>query len=287
MKKRCLWGLLLIAIGILWLLAAGDMVSVVLAVLRLWPVFIVAAGITLLLKKEARVMRVVIWVLAVALVMGYGIYLGSAGRVISDGERYVIEMKDGMEHVRMEINTGTATLRTGASDSVLTQVNSDIKGLTYSYSGGRTATIVFSQERKPFGIDFGKNFFADLNKSVVWDLEVNTGAADGVLDFSGFPLGKCEINAAACDLRIIAGSLQEETNIECNSGSVNLSITIPEGTGIRIKSDALLNNINGNGITLRRVGERYESSNYDSADRIINLNVSSGVTYITVDVSEG
>jgi len=286
MKKRNLWGLLLILIGILWLLAAGDMVSVVLAVLTLWPVFFVAAGITLLLKKEARVMRVVVWVIAIALVIGYGIYLGSNSRDLTGGERYIIEMKDGMEHAKMEINTGTANLRTGASDSVLAQVNSDIKGLTYSYSGGGDS-IVFSQEGRPFAIDSGRNFFADLNKSVVWDLEFNTGTADGVLDFSGFPLGKCEISGGTCDLRIIAGSLQDATDIECNGALVNLSISIPEGTGIRIKSDALVNNISGNGITLRREGERYESSNYHSADRSINLNVNGVFTHITVDVSEG
>ncbi|HOK43176.1 MAG TPA: hypothetical protein PLD49_05880 [Thermoclostridium caenicola] len=282
-KWRSLWGLLLIAIGILWLFAAADIVSAVVAVSTLWPVFIVAAGITLLLKKEFRVMRVVVWILAFGIVIGYGIYLGNGSYdTMESGEIHVIELKDGMEYARMEINVGAVTLRTGASDSVLTQVNSDIKGLKYGYTGGRDSRIVCSQQWKPFAVDSGKNFSAVLSNSVKWNLEFNAGAADGILDFSGFPLEQCEINSGTCDLRIVAGKLQDETYIECNGGVVSLSITLPQGTGIRIRSDSLVKSINGDGITLGRDGETYESSNYSSADRIINLDISSAVTHVTV-----
>lgn len=290
-KTHVLWGVLLIVIGVLWMLVSADMVSIVRAFSTLWPVFVVAAGITFLLKKEAHTMRALVWVLAIALVIGYGIFLGTgrdsdSGSLSGDAGSHVFELEDGMKHARMEVNTGAATLRIGASDAVLAQVNSDIKGLKYDFFGGRDSRIEFSHKWKPMELDSGKNFFADLSKAIVWDLEFNSGATDGIIDFSGFPLESCEINAGTCDLRIIAGSLQDETNIECNGGTVKLSITLPEGAGIRIKCDAVVNDISGKNITLNRNGSKYESSNYHSADSVINLDVSSGAANITVNVAD-
>ena len=63
-----------------------------------------------------------------------------------------------------------------------------------------------------------------------------------------------------------------------------MSISIPEGTGIRIESNAAVNDISGNGITIENNRRYYESSNFDSADRVVYLNVNSGASNITVNV---
>ena len=287
-KTHVIWGLLLIITGIVWILASTGTIQlsidIIGAISTLWPIFIVAAGVTILLKKEAHTMRAVVWIIAAAIVIGYGIFLGSDHHGIAGGDVHVFEMRDGMEHARLEVNIGAADLRIGASDSVMARVNSDIKGLRYNYNGGRNGGIVFSQEWKPLKIDSGKNFSADLNKNIMWNLEFNMGATDGIIDFSGFPLERCKLNAGACDLRIVAGSLQDNAVIECAGGTVSISITIPEGTGIRIKSDAVVNEISGRGITLRNDGRIYESTNYESADKTISLNISSAVTKVTVNV---
>jgi len=287
-KSHVIWGLLLIIIGVLWILGSTDVLQFRMDILgslsTLWPVFIVAAGITLLLKKEARALKAVVWVIAIAIVAGYGIYLGSGGSSIAGGDVHVFEMREGMEHARLEVNTGAATLRIGASDSAMARVGSNIPGLRANFTGGRNSGIVFSQQWKPFRIDSGKDFAADLNRNLTWDLEFNTGAVEGIIDFSGFPMENCVVNAGACDLRIVAGTLQEKTTIECNGGTVSISITIPEGTGIRIKSDAVANDIGGKGITLRKDDRVYESTNYDTADRTIDLNISSAVTKVNVTV---
>ena len=255
------------------------------AIRTLWPVFIVAAGITLLLKKEAHVMKAVVWFLAIALVGGYGIYMGSAGQsLMEDGNDLVFEFKDGMDHARMEVNTGATSIRIGSTDSALAQVSSNIKGLKHNYKGGRDSTIRFYQRWEPLDLGSGRNFYANLSKDVRWDLELNTGAIDGIIDFSGFPLENCEINTGACDLRIVAGNLQDETTVKCNGGAVSMSISIPEGTGIRIESNAAVNDISGNGITIENNRRYYESSNFDSADRVVYLNVNSGTSNITVNV---
>ncbi len=286
-RSHIVWGSLLIIIGILWILASSGMVpfDIMGAIRTLWPVFIVAAGITLLLKKEDHVMKAVVWVLAIALVGGYGIYLGNAGHsLMEEGNDHVFELKDGMEHAKMEVNTGTTSIRIGSADSALARVSSNIKGLRHNYKGGRDSTIRFYQRWEPLDLGSGRNFYANLSKDVRWDLELNTGAIDGIIDFSGFPLENCEINTGTCDLRIVAGNLQDETTVKCNGGAVSMSISIPEGTGIRIVSNAAVNDIGGNGITIEKKGKYYESSNFDSADRFVYLHVNSGASNITVNV---
>lgn len=288
-RSHVILGSLLIIIGVLWILAStGTLqlnIDIIGALSTLWPVFIVAAGITLLLKKEAHGMRALVWILTIAIVCGYGIYLGSGSHNFAKGgDIHVFEMKAGMEHAKLEVNTGTATIRIGASDSALARVDSNIEGLQYSFTGGRNSGIVFSQKWKPLRNDSGKNFHADLNENVLWNLEINAGVADGIIDFSGFPLEGCEVNAGTCDMRIVAGTLQDKAYIRCTGGTASISITIPEGTGIRIKSDAVANDISGKGITIRKENGIYKSTNYDTAERTIELNISSPVTKVNVTV---
>lgn len=286
-KSHIFWGLLLIIIGILWILPSTDWVSmdIIGAVRTLWPILLVAAGITLLLKKEAHVMRAVVWVLAIALIAGYAVYLGHGDYSVVEGSD-VFELENGMEHAALTVDAGAANLRIGASDSALARVDSDINGLKHSFSAGRDSIIKYSQKWTPIGGKSGKNFSAELSKAVSWELEFNTGSTDGIIDFSDFPLERCEINTGACDLRIVAGDLQDESTIECNSGAASISITIPEGTGIRIESNAAVNDVNGNGVTLNKTGREYESSNFDSAEKVIFLYVNCGVSDITVNASE-
>lgn len=252
-KARCVWGLLLILIGVLWILTATGSVRLDLigSVKTLWPVFVIAGGITLLLNKEARVAKAVVWVLAAALICSYGLYLGNYGDLIpEDTDVNVYELKDGMESAKLELNAGAADLRIGAADSVLARVNTDIKGLSSSYRDGRESLIRYYQKWRPFDFGSGSDFYADLNGTVRWSLEFNTGSTDGIIDFSGFPLETCEISTGACDLRIVAGSMQDEASIKCNAGAVTMSISIPQGSGIRIESNAAVNEVQGNGISV-------------------------------------
>ena len=80
-KTHVIWGLLLIITGIVWILASTGTIQlsidIIGAISTLWPIFIVAAGVTILLKKEAHTMRAVVWIIAAAIVIGYGIFLGS------------------------------------------------------------------------------------------------------------------------------------------------------------------------------------------------------------------
>ena len=47
--------------------------------------------------------------------------------VLWKGNDHVFELKDGMEHAKMEVNTGTTSIRIGSADSALARVSSNIK----------------------------------------------------------------------------------------------------------------------------------------------------------------
>jgi len=286
-RNRAMWGLLLIIAGILWILVTAGSVQMDImgSVRTLWPVFVVAFGINLMMKKDARPLRTLVWILAAVVILGYALYLGAYGDSQYDGHRVdVYEYREGMEYAKLELDAGVADIRIKATDSELAKISSDINGIRSSYESGSESIIRYRQRWRPVDLNTRGHFNADLSRAVKWNLEINTGSADGIVDFSGFPMKTCEINTGVCDIRFVAGSLQDETTIRCNAGTVTISISLPEGTGIRIESNAAINDVNGNGISLIKRGRYYESTNFDSSDRVVNMYINGGTADITVNV---
>lgn len=284
-KSHALWGVLLIFIGIVWLLGSTTTVSFDLwgSLSALWPILIIAAGITLFLKKEAHWIRVILWVLVFAVIGGYGFYLGYNDTGMT-GSSNKFEMVDGMSSAKLQVSAMATTLKIGSTDTDLALINSDIRNLRYNFSGGKNSDIRYYQKMQMFGSQWGRNFTADLNSAIPWNLELSTGSADGVIDFSNTIMNSCNINAASCDISIIAGSRQDEAKITINSASSNINITIPADSGIRIQASALSNNVRGDGISLDQNGNNYESSNFNSAKEVVILEINSASSNVNVNV---
>ena len=284
-KSHALWGVLLIFVGIIWILGSTNTVSIDLmgSLFTLWPILIIAAGITLFLKKEVHWVRVILWILVFALIGGYGFYLG-LNDTGTTGSSNTFEMADSMSSAKLQVSTMAADLKIGSTDNELAKTNSDIKNLRYNFSGGRNSNIRYFQKMMLPGSQWGKNFTADLNSTIPWNLELNTGATEGVLDFSNIILNDCNINSAACDLRVVAGDRQDEAKIEINGASVEIEITIPTESGIRIQTNSVSSDVKGNGISLNRDGADYKSSNFNSAKKVIILTINGVSSNVTVNV---
>jgi hypothetical protein len=283
-KSKALWGALLIFAGIIWILESTGTFSINLggAFLTLWPILIIAAGITLFLNKEAHWPRVILWLLVFAIIGGYAFYLGYSDRETARSDN-TFDLVDGMISGRLQLDAMAADLKIDSTNKGLAQVDTNISGIKHRFSGGKSSTIFYYQNLKLGSNNKGTKFSAALSREIPWSIELNTSAVDGSIDFSDIMLESCNVNTAACDLDIIAGTRQDRAAIKINSMSVNINITIPKGVGIRIVANSMANDVSGEGI-VKKDRSRYESENFNSADKQIIMELNSMSTTVKVRV---
>ena len=290
-RSGALWGVLLIFIGIMWILGSTGKVEIDLfgSLAVLWPLFIVAAGISFFISRDAHILRAVVWVVVFCIIGGYGFYLNRSGE--SDRGQGTLpeksfEMKDSYQSGKLVVNLGAVDLDLSATDSSFAQVNTKISGIEYKLSEGFTPTLTYKQELKN-SVTGSKQFTAQLNESIPWDIEVNTGATDGILDFSELALSRCVVNTGAANLEIKVGDKQKTAKLTCNSGAVDINLIVPEGSGLKIVSSAAVTNLTLNDGSGKEefslLGSKtYVSPNFSEAENTILLEVNSAACTVKV-----
>lgn len=283
-KSGAFWGIILIFAGLIWILDSTNLISMDIwgAVSTLWPIFIIAAGFTFFFKRESHLPRIILWFFVFAIIGGYGVYLGYQDDS-STSKSKTFDINSEIKKASMTVNIGGANFDISSTSDKLADIITDVKDIQSDFNEGSTSKIVYFQ-KNPIKFEFGnrKKFTAHLNETIPWDIELNTGAVNGKLDFKGFPLESCRINTGACDLKIIAGNKQEDSSIEINGGVVNLSLSVPKDVGVKIHSSSGITKVNGSK-SIAKNGETYTSDNYDTALYKLNLNVASGVCNVSIN----
>ncbi len=156
-------------------------------------------------------------------------------------------------------------------------------------------------------LDFGAGrAVVDLGGLELRDLDLKTGASESTLDvsrpnpgslrqahldigaaqFTAHNLGnlnleRLEVNAGVGDIKLdFAGSLKHDVVVDIDMGLGSLELTIPEGVGVRVERSSFLTTFDAEGFD-RRDGVYY-SSNWDSADRQIEIDIKAAFGSIRV-----
>jgi hypothetical protein len=287
-------------VGIIWLLGMAHIVSwsTLNALFTLWPLVLVAFGIGFIFRSN-RVVRTLSWLVLLAVVIGYGYFVpsdkallrydlhfgdGTNGTGMADSE-VVLEKRPQNERAELKLDYGAAKISADSDTKALleAEVNGDL--VTHSENlDGRTATIQFEMKDKGL-INIGpasnlKNEF-HLSKEVVWNLEMNTGAADGEIDLSGLKVEELNVRTGAATLELDLGSYN--TKIKMKSGASDIHITLPADAGMEIQMDGGLNNTNLGRDGWTKKGGRYYSPGYDSKNFKISAEIDNGFGNLTVE----
>jgi hypothetical protein len=120
-----------------------------------------------------------------------------------------------------------------------------------------------------------------LNKEIVYDIFIETGATTIDYDLSKFKVEQFSIKSGASDINIIAPQYNGDINI--NSGVSKIDISIPANVGVILRLDT--------GISMKDLDEefqvqennRYISKNYNESEYQLNINVDSGLSQISIN----
>lgn len=303
-------GLILIAIGVLWLLDKFSYVNFSLSNLigsfiDLWPLVLVVAGVNLVFKRY-RIVHSISWIVFLGILLSYSIFgpslFGDQFKMFNDQTfqfempdqrsssnadsqgRFGIESKNyAMQDYTPTVKTGDFELNLGAGDI---QIGSDNDNLV-SYvipenvmdqkdvtTNGENAKLIFSQKHNmPSNMHNNGNYDFYLNKDVTWHLQINTGAIDGKFDLENVKLDKLEVNSGASDLDLRLGDLQDHASISINSAASNINLELPESSGIRVTVNGIGGNESLEDAGLVKRGDAYESQDYGNATNKIEVEI--------------
>lgn len=309
------WGLAFLSAGVVALAIQQNVLdrNVMLGAWRLWPLILVAIGLSLVLSRTPyRVIGTVVAALVIGVIVGtaittgvgFGVSCASGADVSNLGEETGTfgssasldwQMNCGTMSVSMAQGSGW-TARTGAENGNQPQVDGSSDQLSINSSNGG-GFLVGQRER----------WEVTLPLEPTYDANIQTNGSRATLDFSGAKFSSLSLHPNAGDVRVdlsnaTVSGLDVQVNaghtgitasdgsaiegrIQVNAGGVDLCV--PLNTGMRITSTGNLFGTNLENLGLTRNGDTWETSSYGSAQHTITLEVQGNVGGFNLNPSGG
>ncbi len=300
--KQLFWGVLLIALGVLiFLNNIGQLNWEWDELIKLWPLFFVLWGISLM-TKNLVVKRILISLTSVALALSifasYKTATGFTQDIVWDNGHVFIENGDSVNEYSelyfSKYKTAKLKFHAGAGAIVIADTTSKlIYARTKGYNDefdlniskyDNEADVDFRMAKTRFSfnnINSKNKIEINLNPSPVWDLDIDVGAASLDLDLSKFIINNVKIEMGAASLHARLGNLSKETHFEVDAGASSINISIPENSGCEIDADVTLSSKDFKGFR-KITSSVYRTDNFDNAVKKIYLNIKSGVSSVKV-----
>jgi hypothetical protein len=302
MKKGHVLGIILIFIGVAWIIRQAGIFSVnwAASIKTMWPVFLVAAGATVMLGQRKKLVSA-IWIITFVIFIGFGIYKRNEPVRLIEFDRNIqidvgpltgkqrtaaekeIPLERDTEEGRLVLNLGTARLDLKGKDGdKLAWLDSNIPGLKQRISGGKLAVLEYSHDESSRKMK--REFQLELNSDLKWDIDANLGLVDGTMNLQEIPVEQMNLKLGVGEMDIRLGQKQEVAKVNLWSGAANLDIYIPKGTGLKIRSGNIIDNVDIHNLSMNERDDFLVSENYETADRKIEIEIVSALSEIEVFV---
>jgi hypothetical protein len=289
------WGVLLVALGALFLLDTLNIASICLGDLwKYWPLLLVLWGIGALVKNtKAR------WVVAalVAILLSLILYSFFSFRwVESSSEERDSNVQSqllsepyepGITNATLEISAGAAkVIVEGSTDKLIeADTRSSFGKCTLSAWGeGDTRNIELKIPGHGGPFHFGRirnEATIRLNETPSWEVSLGVGATSAELDLRSFAVKRLVVDAGATSLKLSLGLPKEETDVEIDAGASSITIEVPQAAPCAISIDAPLSSKDFDGFHKVESG-RYETENFEAGPGAIHIKIDAGVSSIRV-----
>ena len=259
-RSELIWGGALILVGSLFLLETLDIVNInVWGVV--WSVALIAAGI---------------WILGWM----------TSGKDHTEADTISIPT-EGAESARIKIRHGAGQLGIESGAGMNEVLSGTISGgVEYrsKLTNGKIDLTVEAPGRVYVVIPFVRplNWSLKLNQQIPLELDIKAGASESRIDLSQLKVTDLRLNTGASDTYLTMPAAVSHIRARVKSGVASVRINIPDGVAARIRATGGLSNISINRDRFPRSGGYYQSSDYDTAEFKVELDLSVGVGSFTV-----
>jgi len=294
-SRSSLFGpIVLVGLGVLLLLSNFGILNFNLweLLFRFWPLFLVAAGLDLLLGRRTNGGALVALVIIISLVIG-GMWLGyvQSNAFESVGGQTIRQNLEGAQRARINIDSSVSQMQITAGvpadqlvEGEIALHNNEELQTDFRVDGG-VATYALKSDSQSFILpSFGRRedglWNLRLNGETPTDLSVSTGVGSADLDLAQLTLTGLEVSSGVGEVKI---TLPARGNFEAaiEGGVGKILVLVPDTLAAHITADAGIGSVTVDGNYIRREGE-YFSPDFESASQRVTLTIGGGVGPVTV-----
>lgn len=297
-SKTSLFGpMVLVGLGIMLLLSNLDVLDLNFwqLLFRFWPVFIIAAGLDILLGRRANGGLLIALFLVLGLVFGaiwlgyvetstpFGVVHGeSVSQPLNGASRADVTIATSVSQMRLEAGVDLNDALLGGN--VALHPNEELER-EFSVEGGTAQYKLQSSTRSLILPSFGRSndglWDLQLNRLTPTNLTVSTGVGSAILDLKELNLTGLQVDAGVGKVEITLPAAGYFAG-EINGGVGGITIKVPSTMAVRIEATTGLGSINVDNSFLED-GNIYQSPTYATAANRTDLTVSGGIGAITVE----
>ncbi|RKO68487.1 hypothetical protein D7322_26995 [Sphingobacterium puteale] len=310
--QRITTGITILFIGIVLLLSQLNSISFNwVGIFRYWPLFIVLAGIRMLVPKDQQIGQFIA-IGATVVILGFLTYIGLStpkeplltqllksktlgvrntddpnDKTSYSTEKLTVPLDNKIQSATLNIDLGATSLKNDSSttSAIFTAYNSSSEYLLGITTRGESSEKLNINLKGKFkDKDFNSknnNTHIALNPNIVWKLNFDIGAIDANLDLSAYKIELLDIDAGATSLKLKLGQPLATSKIALDAGASSIEIAIPKNAACRITSDNALSSTDYEGDFLKTEG-LVKSTNYDTATQKFDFDINGGITSIKI-----
>lgn len=255
------WGGILVLLGLVFLLDNLGFFGNINIWGIIWPLFLIALGAW------------IIW--------------GHFFRSSAESEHASIPL-EGAAQARIRINHGAGRVNISAHDEPGILVDGDFGGGLdiQTRRDGERLDVKMSVRTQilPFswypGYSLDWNF--TLNQGIPLAIELNTGASDNRIDLSELKVSEVKLSSGASATHLTLPANAGFTRLDVESGAASVDISVPSGVAARIRSRSGLSSLNLDNARFPRLGDAYQSTDYENATNKVDVYLQMGAGSVTV-----
>lgn len=286
-KNNIILGVIIVFIGIFLLLYNLDFIrwSIFEVAFDLWPLILIAVGASIVFNDN-KTIKTLIWIVFFVIIIAYGFYLQYSRYQlppVNNTPNMTYELNDKLKTATLDLDLSAVNLKINSSsdinlfDGYVENPNVD-KKIDY-LNNGENAQIILKERTKGINFKGNKGYESNLYLSdkVYWDIDGDIGAVSGNMDFRNIRVTNVDFDFGAGDINLLFGNNVENLNVDIEAGATNISVTVPENLGVRVKLDGGLKHSNLKDLNWKLVNDWYMSPNYESSISKASINVDMGV----------
>lgn len=294
--KNIFWGIVLIAIGVMFILKNMDIINFNWVMLfQLWPLLLIFWGISLIPVKDyiKFILMLASLVIGLWLVNYYksDIYFGwhfNNDEKKNWTEQRMIETYDStITNATLRLDAVAGDFKIGGTTDKLIDFESkgnigDYKMLVSDEDSNKVVKIgLESNVVKINGNDKGNESNILLNPNPIWNLTFEAGASEVDFDLSQFKVEKIKFDGGASDIKIKIGNKLPMVNLDIDAGASSIKIKIPKESGCEFIGDNVLSSVHFDEFT--KINGVYRTKDFDKATNKIYLNIDAAVSKLKIE----
>lgn len=320
--ERIIWGVLLLFIGGILLLTNLDVINFYWRnVLSFWPIFLIIAGINLLLNRNGSQLGSIISLVVLVITLCFLFFKGQerpANSIFSNKWGFNKDIEDfedfeeafadnySKENVRFHESyeaadagkSNTVNIKGGGADFSLDGISDDLFEADVEDKKGNFALNKIATDTSNV-LDFkvgnhkvwkkswnfgstAKKVNFKMNDAPTWKMNLAIGAGEVDFDLVPFKVRTLNFDGGAASIKLKIGDLLPITDVNIKTGVANVEIKVPSGSGCQITTHTGLSSKEFKGFTKIK-DNVYQSPNYASSTHKIFIKLDGGLANFEVE----